>query len=254
MNHLRKVIEQISEGNALTVEGFGGEPTKAALEFFAMSANEAVCFDMGVQQHVAGAPFRVIGNLVRLPYPTCWFEIKAIDDHGELQFGSLVVDANALGLGEESLRFLGITFHRFKHGWAVFGNWRLYVDANNAESIRISQVSADQHVIERTAQDVASFLCALNCSNVRRREHKPDFALNKARAKRGKAPLFSYWTLELSLERNDDRLGLGGTHASPRLHLRRGHARQYAPNRWTWVQPHVVGNKKRHSGSTCGSC
>lgn len=41
-----------------------------------------------------------------------------------------------------------------------------------------------------------------------------------------------------------DRESMGGTHASPRLHLRRGHARQYAEGKYCWVQPHVVGNKK----------
>jgi len=35
-----------------------------------------------------------------------------------------------------------------------------------------------------------------------------------------------------------------GTHASPALHLRRGHARQYSPGLYTWVQPCIVGNKK----------
>ncbi len=38
-------------------------------------------------------------------------------------------------------------------------------------------------------------------------------------------------------------VNFGGTHASPRLHLRRGHPRQYAPGKYCWVQPCVVGNK-----------
>jgi hypothetical protein len=36
---------------------------------------------------------------------------------------------------------------------------------------------------------------------------------------------------------------VGGAHASPRLHLRRGHARQFAPGKWTWVRDCAVGNK-----------
>lgn len=87
------------------------------------------------------------------------------------------------------------------------------------------------------------FINLLNCTNVRRTEHKPDEKLQKARSKRGKKPLFSYWTLDLDLSRPESRDSLGGTHASPRLHLRRGHARQYAPGKYTWVQPCVVGNK-----------
>lgn len=84
----------------------------------------------------------------------------------------------------------------------------------------------------------------MNCTNVGRQEHKPDAALQKARAKRGKQPLFSYWTLELNGRDGGAAQSFGGTHASPRVHLRRGHPRQYAPGKWTWVQPHAVGNRE----------
>jgi hypothetical protein len=91
---------------------------------------------------------------------------------------------------------------------------------------------------------VTRFLSALNCININRIEHKPSEKLQKARAKRGKQPLFSYWTLEIDLPKSraagED---YGGTHASPRVHLRRGHPRKYAPGKYCWVQPHVVGNK-----------
>lgn len=89
---------------------------------------------------------------------------------------------------------------------------------------------------------VKAFLSALHCSNVRRQEHAPDVKLQKARARRGKAPLFSYWTLQLD-GKSDRGADHGGTHASPRVHLRRGHPRQYAPGKWTWVQAHAVGNR-----------
>ena len=35
----------------------------------------------------------------------------------------------------------------------------------------------------------------------------------------------------------------GGTHASPRVHLRRGHIRKIADGRTVWVQACVVGSK-----------
>ena len=84
----------------------------------------------------------------------------------------------------------------------------------------------------------------MNCSNIIKVEHNPDEKLQKARIKRGKKPLFSYWTLQLSIpNEREEGASLGGTHASPRVHLRRGHARQYAPGKYTWVQPCAVGNK-----------
>lgn len=57
-------------------------------------------------------------------------------------------------------------------------------------------------------------------------------------------PLFSYWTLHLTHTDGTPR-PMGGTHNSPRVHLRRGHPRQYAPGRWTRVQPCAVGSPSR---------
>jgi hypothetical protein len=88
------------------------------------------------------------------------------------------------------------------------------------------------------------YLSALHCVNVTRQEHKPDAALQKARQKHGKQPLFSYWTLNVDLERGPSSSEQrGGTHASPRVHLRRGHARLLSVGRYVWVQPCVVGSK-----------
>jgi hypothetical protein len=111
---------------------------------------------------------------------------------------------------------------------------------HNVEDAAEGEFSIIQSVIDV----MAAFLSALNCTNIKRVEHRPDAKLQKARAKRGKQPLFSYWTLELDLSRAESSESLGGTHASPRLHLRRGHPRQYAPGKFTWVQPCAVGNKK----------
>jgi hypothetical protein len=90
---------------------------------------------------------------------------------------------------------------------------------------------------------VILFMICLNCSNIKRLEHKPDHALQKSRAKKGKLPLFSYWTLHLD-GRSESGESLGGTHASPRVHIRRGHPREYTPGKFTWVQPAVVGNPR----------
>lgn len=90
----------------------------------------------------------------------------------------------------------------------------------------------------------ATYLTALNCCNIKRTEHKPEPSKQSVRRALGRQPLFSTWTLEIDLQRTESEMpGHGGTHASPRLHLRRGHARQHKPGLWCWVQPHVVGDK-----------
>lgn len=66
--------------------------------------------------------------------------------------------------------------------------------------------------------------CAvLNCENVETVEIAANPKLNKARLAKGKQPFFSYKVLTLSADRQGNRLSeagsLGGTHASPRMHL-----------------------------------
>ena len=91
---------------------------------------------------------------------------------------------------------------------------------------------------------VCLFLSALNCTNVSRTQHSPSERLQKARARRGKKPLFSFWTLEVAIPRDTTDEGDGsGTHSSPRVHLRRGHIK-HRKTGYFWWQPHAVGNKK----------
>lgn len=90
---------------------------------------------------------------------------------------------------------------------------------------------------------VMQFLCALECKNVRVESAAPDAKLNAARARKGKLPLVSYkvLTLDSTPKRIADSRG-GGTHASPRTHLRRGHIRRLAAGN-VWVNSTVVNGK-----------
>lgn len=84
----------------------------------------------------------------------------------------------------------------------------------------------------------------LRCVNVAVVDHPAPEKLNAKREARGKMPLFSFKTLALAVP-NIRRTGveLGGSHASPRIHLRRGHIRQLGDGRSVWVQSCVVGSK-----------
>ena len=86
-------------------------------------------------------------------------------------------------------------------------------------------------------------MCAvLNCSNIETKTVTPSPKLNRKRAKKGKQPFFEYKILEV-VPQGAKKPHLGGTHASPRIHLRRGHIRRL-PEKQVWVQPCVVGEKK----------
>jgi hypothetical protein len=92
-------------------------------------------------------------------------------------------------------------------------------------------------------QDLCRGLSVLNCVNVRTETVEAPAALNKKRQRNGKPPIYSYKTLVLrpSAAQREDQ---GGTHESPRIHLRRGHIKHRKTGDFWW-QPHVVGDRTR---------
>lgn len=69
-------------------------------------------------------------------------------------------------------------------------------------------------------------LAVLNCRNVSVASEPPPRLLNEKRRKKGKIPFFEYKVLEVGPTIGTTGGADGaGTHASPRMHLRRGHLR-----------------------------
>lgn len=104
--------------------------------------------------------------------------------------------------------------------------------------------------VERAIQDVGSevpvlleFLEALTCSNVEIGDHKVPRQFSKKKGK--KKSLHQIKTLFIKAPHTIVKSSgnTGRTHASPRVHLRRGHIRRL-PSGNIWIQPCVVGNKK----------
>ena len=97
-------------------------------------------------------------------------------------------------------------------------------------------------------QAVVQACSVINCANVTTAEISAPAALNKKRQEKGKQPFFSYKVLQLSDERREaGRGGAGGNHASPRMHLRRGHLRRLE-SKVVWVRPAMV-----NAGSNTGA-
>lgn len=70
---------------------------------------------------------------------------------------------------------------------------------------------------------------------------------NPKRIAKGKKPLFSWTTVQITppAPPTPSPSNLGGTHASPRLHDRRGHYRRYKTGKVAWVKTHRVGDARK---------
>lgn len=242
MNHLHQLIEARERNDIFVLDDLPNDHAKAADVFLSIKADEAICFDMGPVDLIDSVSH--VPQLVRLPYPVCWFEGTVFRD-GK----ATVVGALASCLDSENPNHIALFV--FRHGagldkWAIYGMARLAPEDDRVD-VAVSHTdleSKETSVPYGICSWVCSFLSALHCTNVERIEERPPEKLQKARRRRGKKPLFSTWTLCLALPRlPTDRSDQGGTHSSPRLHLRRGHHRQYVPGKWCWVEAHVVGNK-----------
>lgn len=232
MNHLRELLELPLSG-MLIRDGIGDNEASRFFAELRDAGERAMCFSLGDYEDFDSLELTPLKELCRLPYGTCWFEVAVNPPTGPRWLFGCLIDTQPDG------KLVAQGFSRGPVRWAL--RWRAKLDDLHPTWARSTPTGAIGEVAQGLAV-VAKFLSALNCSNVHRQEHAPAAKLQKARAKRGKAPLFSYWTLQLDgkSERGENQ---GGTHASPRVHLRRGHPRQYAPGKWTWVQAHAVGNR-----------
>lgn len=88
------------------------------------------------------------------------------------------------------------------------------------------------------------FIKIMNCSNVIEVNNHPS-RLKKARAAKQGKQLFSWKTLHIKSSTKRYKNSAGGTHSSPRVHLRRGHIRTLASGKTTWVKRCVVGDKSQ---------
>lgn len=181
---------------------------------------------------------KILDELVKLPYKNCWFEFKDASDNSIAGFWSREIINKNNQIDIQVILFAYID----SMGWGITGVYHIIKKLEKTAVVQRCGI-VDDGVIDLFGM-FATYLSVLNCCNIKRTEHKPEPSKQSVRRALGRQPLFSTWTLEIDLQRTESEMpGQGGTHASPRLHLRRGHARQHKPGLWCWVQPHVVGDK-----------
>lgn len=235
-NHLRDLIESTKRRDVSIVPWFGSAVWRGAIKAVAERGEQAMCFDIGHTADVGKFPPPA---LIRLPYQVCWLEgdVVFLDESRSDIAGWLCIRADDC---PETFEFF--EWVRVDRAWLLMGVGRV---CDGALSFCVTSHSPEHdETIAMTNHESARFvlaLAALNCSNIVTRRHDPDQKLQKARAWRGKKPLFSYHTLEIDPQASRDAgVDQGGTHASPRVHLRRGHIRKFAPGKWCWVRETIV--------------
>ncbi|WP_156901452.1 hypothetical protein [Azohydromonas australica] len=117
-----------------------------------------------------------------------------------------------------------------------------------------SRDKATANIILNASDEVTMMIQAcsvLNCANVTTVDMRAEPVINRKRIARGKQPFFSYKVLQLSAEPQTHAVatvaGEKGTHASPRMHLRRGHLRRLE-SKSIWVRHTMV-----NAGSKLGA-
>jgi len=244
VNKLHNLLADLSKGRmhifnraALEDEDAARERVRRVRRF----AKRAVCFDLGDADALADISSN---GFVRLPYPVMWAEFWPVvrDDENSPKWenppraGVLMVE------NEDGTVLEGFSFEFVQGHWRLHDTIKLIREngkINEWESCEYCPPEHDGYM----AGVVLKACVVMKCTNVQVIENKPS-AVAKMRASKKRLPIFSTWTLHIRPDAKQGR-DLGGTHAPPRVHLRRGHIRQYKPGLFTWVQPCVVGRKDR---------
>lgn len=110
--------------------------------------------------------------------------------------------------------------------------------------VHIAQVDGESEVTTDIAAPIMGIICEF-LSGVNPTGYAPTIKssyINRTRAKKGKPPLHYTWktvTIEPPKQKTE---WMGGTHASPRKHQRRGHWRNHPSGKRVWVRDCWVGD------------
>ena len=232
---LRDLIEKIDAREPIFPVRMTDEQIRHVEKLARNAGERAVCFYAGDMDELSH--LKVIRPLVRLPFEVCWVEMDAKSEcGGNFISGYLLWNFEGLINGQ-------VWIKKPADEWIYCYGFQKTEDGKNLIVHYIKD--ADPYAYQSGICSVELFLTALNCSNVRRKENKPDSALQISRAKKGKKPLFSYWTLDVLMPNSGPKQsGTARSGSPPRVHLRRGHPREYKPGVYCWVQPCVVGKVK----------
>jgi len=113
------------------------------------------------------------------------------------------------------------------------------------DAIKYGPIDSEIEMKHEEATTILGLVCAwfqtMSQGTEAHRPHVKQTFTNLRKIKEGKSPTYD-WTTVLIGPKAAKSESLGGTHASPRLHDRRGHLRRLQTGKNVWVRPCKVGN------------
>lgn len=216
-------------------------------------AKEAVIFNCGSVDNLPKWSKKAEG-IIRPPYPVTIFEIPGYAESQYIVTLLVLFDADSKHCEEWQPKNKNRSFAIMWAQKGLDGKWRTTLPAlvefptedsvsfiyhpENRSSVR------EKEILAVWARIAAHIFNILRCVNIETKDNPAPAALNKKRIAHGKVPLYSFKTLHIKVpNERSASTPQGGTHASPRVHLRRGHIRHLVTGKDIWVQPCVVGSK-----------
>lgn len=187
---------------------------------------------------------RYISEL-KLPYPTIMLEFDFATNAGKGMPFAMIAEQSDDNIFLSTCTKNGNFWNIKQDGIIIYQDFSVKINFNT----EIAEESKTVNIILKTVVYILfCFLAALNCSNVKQQSTpRPKTTTNtKGNPKKNKQPFFSYKVLTIDTQNQQSQSNItgSGTHASPRVHLRRGHIRRL-PNKTVWVNACVVGDKSK---------
>jgi hypothetical protein len=188
--------------------------------------------------------------LLRPPYPVCILEYAAdptanlkvivvVETIGDVVHIDFMTSAISGGIWTPPAAYCSGRVGEFEYD--IKPRLPFYVHNKGKEWSQGRDFKADiRLMLEAMATRVVTeFLMAVHEQSVGAEEVEAPERLNRKRLKRGKVPLFAYKVLTIGKPKRPTE-HKGGTHASPRSHLRRGYYRMSRGGVRHWVKPCMV--------------
>ena len=145
----------------------------------------------------------------------------------------------------DSVAYIGDTLHDNTYTKHPSFTYTRTPDGLSLHQLADEPIPQDIEEVRGLVATVGAWLASLSPGHLAHIPKPKPSLINSKRAARGKGPILFDWhtvTIQPLTHKQDHK---GGTHASPRLHDRRGHFRRHPSGKQIWVKPCKVGDASK---------